>query len=249
MTVSRLLSLPLLALAPLMLAACDDAATTDGGVAAGEPIPAIAAPAGTNWADTVTVTPEGGYLIGNPDAPLKLVEYASHTCGACANFAMTGKPVIKQKYVPTGVVSFEQREVFLNPYDVVIAGLTQCGAKEQMQPLSDEVWQNLDQVFTRLQANPAAVDAASQLPVGQRFAAIAEVGGLLEFFAARGLSADQGRACLSDGARIEALVKNTEAMSKQDRITGTPTFFLNGQRMDGTAWDTIEAQLQRAGAR
>ncbi|AUX70328.1 hypothetical protein CHX26_13205 [Porphyrobacter sp. HT-58-2] len=249
MTVSRLLSLPLLALAPLMLAACDDAATTDGAVAAGDPIPAIAAPAGTNWADTVTVTPEGGYKIGNPDAPLKLVEYASHTCGACANFAKTGKPVIKQKYVPTGVVSFEQREVFLNPYDVVIAGLTQCGAKEQMQPLSDEVWQNLDQVFTGLQGNPAAVEAAGQLPINQRFAVMAEVTGLLEFFAARGLSADQGRACLSDAARIEALVKNTETMSKQDRITGTPTFFLNGQRMDGTAWELIEAQLQRAGAR
>lgn len=249
MTVSRLLSLPLLALAPLMLAACDDAATIDGAVAAGDPIPAIAAPAGTNWADTVTVTPEGGYKIGNPDAPLKLVEYASHTCGACANFAKTGKPVIKQKYVPTGVVSFEQREVFLNPYDVVIAGLTQCGAKEQMQPLSDEVWQNLDQVFTGLQGNPAAVEAAGQLPINQRFAVMAEVTGLLEFFAARGLSADQGRACLSDAARIEALVKNTETMSKQDRITGTPTFFLNGQRMDGTAWELIEAQLQRAGAR
>jgi hypothetical protein len=91
MTVTRLLSLPLLALAPLMLAACDDAATIDGAAASGEALPAIAAPAGTKWADTVTVTPEGGYQIGNPEAPIKLVEYASHTCGACANFAKTGK--------------------------------------------------------------------------------------------------------------------------------------------------------------
>ena len=75
MTVSRLFSLPLLALAPLMLAACGGEASSDGAAAAGEPLPAIAAPAGTKWADTVTVTPEGGYMIGNPDAPLKLVEY------------------------------------------------------------------------------------------------------------------------------------------------------------------------------
>ena len=86
MTVSRLFSLPLLALAPLMLAACGGEASSDGAAAAGEPLPAIAAPAGTKWADTVTVTPEGGYMIGNPDAPLKLVEYASHTCGACAGY-------------------------------------------------------------------------------------------------------------------------------------------------------------------
>lgn len=249
MTVSRLLSLPLLALAPLMLVACEEAASPDGAVASGEPLPAVAPPAGTQWADTVTVTPEGGYMIGNPDAPLKLVEYASHTCGHCASFAQTGKPVIKDKYVSTGVVSFEQREVFLNPYDVVIAGLAQCGTKEQMQPLSDQVWQNLESVFAGFQSNPQAIEAAAQLPVGQRFASIAEISGLLEFFAARGLSADQGRACLSDAARIEKLVTTTEAQAQKDNITGTPTFFLNGQRLEGTTWEVIEPQLQRAGAR
>lgn len=250
MTVTRLLCLPLLALAPLMLAACDDAATTEGGAGpAGEALPAIAAPAGSQWADTVTVSPEGGYVVGNPDAPLKLVEYASHTCSHCATFAKSGKPVLKDKYVPTGVVSFELREVFLNPFDVVIAGLAQCGAKEQMQPLSDQVWQNLESVFTGLQGNQQAVEAASQLPINQRFAAIAEATGLLEFFAARGLSADQGRACLSDAARIEALVKTVEANNAKDKITGTPTFFLNGKRLEGTTWEMIEPQLQRAGAR
>jgi len=250
MTVSRLLSLPLLALAPLMLAACDDTATADGiGVASGEPLPAVPAPAGASWTDTVTVTPDGGYMIGNPDAPIKLVEYASHTCGACAAFATTGKEPLKNEYVASGVVSFEQREAFLNPYDVVIAGLAQCGAKEQMQPLSDEVWQNLDSVFTGLQGNPQAVQAAAQLPLDQRFVAIGEATGLLEFFAARGLSADQGRACLADTAKIEALVKTTEANSERDQITGTPTFFLNGEKVNGTSWDVVETALQRAGSR
>lgn len=249
MTVTRLLSLPLLALAPLMLAACGDSATADGAIAAGEPLPAVAPPAGQSWADVVTITPEGGYMVGNPDAPLKLVEYASHTCGVCANFAKTGKPVIKDKYIPTGVVAFEQREVFLNYLDVMFAGLAQCGTKEQMQPLSDQVWQNLDEVFAGIQGNPQAMEASKSLPMDQRFAVLAQSTGVLEFFAARGLSADQGRACLSDAAKIEALVKNTQAMAEKDKITGTPTFFLNGKRMEGTAWEVIEPQLQRAGAR
>lgn len=248
MTVSRLFSLPLLALAPLMLVACDDAATADG-AANGEPLPAIAAPAGAKWTETVTVTPEGGFLLGNPDAPLKLVEYASHTCTHCAEFAKTGKETLKNKYVASGVVSFEQREAFLNPFDVVIAGLAQCGAKEQMQPLSDEVWQNLDSVFAGLQGNPQAVQAAAQLPLNQRFVAIAEATGLLEFFAARGLSADQGRACLADTAKIEALVKTVEANNAKDKIEGTPTFFLNGKKIDGTTWEVVEPVLKSAGAR
>ncbi|MFM7404939.1 MAG: thioredoxin domain-containing protein [Erythrobacter sp.] len=248
MTVTRLLSLPLLALAPLLLAACGDQAA-DGEAAGGEALPAVAAPAGTKWADLVTVTPEGGFMIGNPEAPLKLVEYASHTCSHCATFSKTAKETLKNKYVASGVVSFEQREVFLNSVDLVIAGLAQCGAKEQMQPLSDQVWQNLESVFAGLQTNPQALDAAGQLPINQRFVAVGEATGLIEFFAARGLSADQARTCLADGAKMEALVKTVAASTEKDKIEGTPTFFLNGKRIEGTAWEVVEPALQRAGAR
>jgi len=52
MTISRLLSIPLFALAPLMLAACNDTEGTAGGAASGEALPAIAAPVGSNWGDT-----------------------------------------------------------------------------------------------------------------------------------------------------------------------------------------------------
>ncbi len=249
MTVTRLFSLPLIALAPLMLAACGGDAASEGGTISGEPLPAVAAPAGTKWVDTVTVTPEGGYLIGNPDAPLKLVEYASHTCGHCADFSKTGKPTLKDKYVASGVVSFEQRETFLNSFDVVIAGLAQCGSKEQFQPLSDQVWGNLEAVFAGLQGNPQAIEAASQLPLNQRFVATAEATGLIEFFAARGLSADQARTCLADSAKIEAMVKQVEANNAKDKVTGTPTFFLNGKKIEGTTWQVVEPALQRAGAR
>ncbi len=248
MKFTRLFALGLLAAAPLALAACGDDAAP-GEVAEGEALPAVTAPPGTSWTETVTVTPEGGYMIGNPDAPLKLIEFASHTCGACANFAVTGKQPLKNKYVASGVVSFEQREIFLNPYDIVIAAMTQCGAKEQMQPLSDEVWQNLEAVFTGLQGNPAAVQAASALPPAERFGKIAEVTGLIDFFAARGLSADQARTCLADTAKIEAMVKASEEQAKEVGVTGTPTFVLNGKKLDVNQWPQLEPLLQRAGAR
>lgn len=248
MKLTRLFALGLLAAAPLALAACGDDAAP-GEVAEGEALPAVTAPPGTSWTETVTVTPEGGFLLGNPDAPLKLVEFASHTCGHCATFSVTGKQPLKSKYVASGVVSFEQREIFLNPYDIVIATMAQCGAKEQMQPLADEVWQNLEAVFTGLQGNPAAVQAAGALPPEQRFAKVAEVTGLLDFFAARGLSADQARACLTDTAKIDAMVKASEAQAQEVGVTGTPTFVLNGKKLDVNTWEMLEPILQRAGAR
>lgn len=248
MTVSRLLSLPLLALAPLMLTACDDAGTVDG-VANGEAIPAIAAPAGTVWADTVEVTPEGGYRIGNPDAPIKLIEYASHTCGACAGFAATGKPVLKDKYVATGVVSFELRNLVRDPIDLSIATLVRCGAKENMQPLSDQAWASLEEIFGTVQANQSLYEAAGNQPVNQRFVTIAQAAGLIDFFAARGLSADQSRACLADTAKVQAIADASNKQSEELKITGTPTFLLNGKKLDVTQWPQLEPLLRNAGAR
>jgi protein-disulfide isomerase len=248
MKFTRLFALGLLAAAPLALAACGDDAAP-GEVAEGEALPAITAPPGTSWTETVTVTSEGGFLLGNPDAPLKLVEYASHTCGHCATFSITGKQPLKSKYIASGVVSFEQREIFLNSFDIVIAAMAQCGAKEQMQPLSDEVWQNLQQVIEGTQANPAAMEAASSLPAGQRLAGVAQASGLIDFFAARGLSADQARACLADTAKIDAMVKASEAQAQEAGVTGTPTFVLNGKKLDVNTWQMLEPILQRAGAR
>ncbi|MEE4155176.1 MAG: thioredoxin domain-containing protein [Erythrobacter sp.] len=232
----------------LTLAACSETESAEGG-AAGEPIAAIPAPEGTSWLDTATVTPEGGYVVGNPDAPLKLVEYASHTCGACAMFATEGKPALKEEYIASGRVSLEQREVFLNTFDVVIATLAQCGPTERMQPLSDEVWGNLQGVMEGIQANQAAMEQAAQLPLDQRFVGVAQATGLIDFFAARGLPADQARECLSDSAAIEQMVSRAEREAQAAGVTGTPTFVLNGRKLDATQWGGVEPALQRAGAR
>ncbi|MDY7098531.1 MAG: thioredoxin domain-containing protein [Pseudomonadota bacterium] len=236
--------------APLALAlsACGDSTDEVGGTD-GEPIAAIAAPDGTSWTETVTLSEDGeGYILGNPDAPLKLAEYASHTCGACANFAVNGKPALKE-YIETGVVSFEQREVFLNTFDVVIATLAQCGPKERYQTLSDEVWQNLQTVMQGIQANGAAIDEAGKLEMNERFVRIGEVTGLIDFFAARGLSADQARTCLADADKINALVESTGKKSQEAGVQGTPTFTLNGNKIDANQWPGVEPILQRAGAR
>ncbi len=234
--------------APLALAACSSEEALEGGVS-GEPIAAIPAPEGTTWGNTVTLSEDGfATITGNPDAPLKLAEYASHTCGACANFAVNGKPGLKE-YIETGVVSFEQREVFLNTFDVVIAALATCGPKERTQVLSDEVWTNLQGVMQGLQGNPQGVEAAAQLPIEERFVRLGEVTGLVDFFAARGLSADQARTCLADTAKIEALEQGAREKANEVEVAGTPTFTLNGQKVDANQWGSLEPILQRAGAR
>lgn len=234
--------------APLMLAACSESETADG-VASGQAIAAIPAPEGTSWAETVTITSEGGYLLGNPDAPLKLVEYASHTCGACAAFAAEGKPALKQQYIPTGVVSFELRNLVRDPIDLSVATLVRCGPKENMQPLADEAWGALNDIFAKVEANQAMYEAAGNQPVEQRFVTIAEAAGLIDFFAARGLSADQARTCLTDRAKVEGIANASTKQSEDLGVQATPTFLLNGRKLDANQWPQLEPMLQRAGAR
>ncbi|MHA6318090.1 thioredoxin domain-containing protein [Altererythrobacter sp. CAU 1778] len=237
----------------LALVACgggeDATASGDEEVAEVEPIAAIPAPDGQTWAEMATETPEGGILVGNPDAPIKLVEYASHTCSHCADFAGEAAEELRSDYISTGRVSFELRNLIRDGLDLTIAQLVRCGEPEGVQPLADQAWGNLNQMFETAQANGAAMEAAMQAKENVRYKQIAEASGLYDFFAARGISRDQAAACLSDPAKGRAILERSQTQANELNIEGTPTFFLNGRNIGTHNWASLEPLLQRAGAR
>lgn len=245
----RILSASLATTLALTLAACNGAEDAETASLDGEPIAAIEAPEGQSWTDIVTVTEADGYLIGNPNAPLKLIEYASHTCGGCAYFSENGAPPLKDNYVSTGVVSLELRNLVRDPIDLTIATLVRCGQPQNMEPLSSQAWTALNDIFANVNQNGAAFEAASSLPEDQRFVAIAEAAGLIDFFAARGLSSDQARTCLADAEAVQAIAARSQEQVNELGLTGTPTFILNGQTLNVNQWEGLEPILQRAGAR
>ena len=237
---SRLLLAAATAPLALALAACG---SESGGPVSGEAIAPVAAPAGQQWTDTVAITPEGGWLIGNPDAPIELIEYGSLTCPACANFSQTGMQSLRDDYINSGRVSLEFRSVPIHgAVDLVLTRMLECGPKEAAPLLAEQLWGNLDAVLTPIQSNAAALEQAMSLPENQRFVAYADQGGLIEFFAARGFSIAQSSECLSDFAAMQAL-------ADKDGVNSTPTFLLNGTAIDETSWAALEPMLQNAGAR
>ncbi|MCE2841299.1 MAG: thioredoxin domain-containing protein [Novosphingobium sp.] len=215
----------------------------------GEPIAKIAPPAGQNWADTYTATPEGGYRMGNPDAPIKLVEYGALSCSHCAEFSEKSAAELRDNFVASGRVSFEVRFFMLNALDVPATLLATCSSPEAALPLAKQFWGWQRDMFTNLQANEAALNTAGQLPPEQRFAAIARAGGMDTFFASRGVAADQAKACLADTAKATKLVEATNKASQELNITGTPTFLLNGAKLDTNTWEGVKVLLEKAGAR
>jgi len=237
--------------APLALAvtACGKKDEGTGAPAAAAPIAKIAPPAGTNWSEKVTVTPEGGYLLGNPDAPIKLTEFGALSCSHCAEFAEKSFAKLRDDYIASGRVSYELRYFMLNALDVPAVLLATCGAPEATIPLSEQFWGWQHTMFDNLKANEAIFQSAQTQPATQRFATIAKAGGMDEFFAQRGIAAAQGAACLADTAKAEKLVAQTEAATKEYDVSGTPTFLLNGKKVDVNTWEAVEPLLQNAGAR
>jgi protein-disulfide isomerase len=234
----------------LALAACGSAGGDKGGATSGEPLEKVAAPAGQTWGDVVAKTDEGGYVMGNPEAPIKLIEFGSLTCGHCADFAATSKTELVETFVNSGRVSFEFRNFVRDPMDLTAAQLTRCGAPESFFALTEQAFANLGPMFETVQAaGEQAYAAAMSAPEATRGQAIARLAELDEFFAARGISKDQAAQCLANAADARALAERTQKYSEEYQITGTPTFLLNGSKLDGNTWPEIKTALETAGAR
>src|SRR5690606_33900160 len=152
-------------------------------------------------------------------------------------------------YVNTGVVSYEIRNLIRDPVDLTIAMIVRCGDPSLFHPLADEAWHNFDPLMADIQARSQAIAQAVEGNEDKRFQAIAQSSGVLDFFAARGVSTEQAMTCLADTKAAEALAARSDEQSDELGITGTPTFFLNGSRLNATAWRAVEPILQSAGAR
>lgn len=237
------------ALPLLLLAACSGGGEGNSGAPAA-PVAAAPAPAGQSWTETVTRTAEG-YMMGNPNAPIKLVEYGARTCPTCAAFAHDGFGPLTQNYVASGKVSFEFRDFMVHgPSDIALALVGTCGSDATFFPILEQQYANQEQFLNRLQAlTPAQQQALQGQSPGRQAAALAEAMGAIDFVKARGVAEPQARACLADQAKFAAIIKPTETAGAAGTVTGTPTFLINGEVVPNTlSWAQLEPALKRAGA-
>jgi protein-disulfide isomerase len=240
----------LVALAPLALALAACGGDGASGPPKGDAIAKIAPPAGKAWADVVEETPEGGMRMGNPEAPIKLVEYGSLSCPGCAKLAQDSFASLTTNYIASGRVSFEFRSFAIHPQDVPLTVLARCSSKEAFFPLIEQIYANFDAMNAPYQdeATMQRAQASMQLAPEQRWSAFADTVGYTQFFAQRGVAVDQAKACLADLPKAKAVADFAQKYSA-DGVTGTPTLKINGTKLDDTSWKGLEVALQNAGAR
>ena len=223
-----------------------------GAIALAAPAAAPAQPAAAaqaqqqpDWTRIVAATPEGGFRMGNPAAPVKLVEFVSLTCPHCRHFSEAGAPALVRDYVRSGRVSFEIRPFPLDIVAAAAAQLNRCARPEHAFALNDAILASQDQWFARLEAlSEAEIHSIEALaPAGQRQRIVSAIG--IDAIAARhGLGPREASTCLADQAganRLDAIKAAAEAIG----VAGTPSFTLNGNLLRGVHdWSVLEPLLR-----
>lgn len=209
----------------------------------------VAKPKDGDWSAVVQKTPAGGYLMGNPNAKVKLVEYASMTCPHCREFEETGTAPMIAKYVKPGKVSYEFRNYVRDPLDLAASLIARCNGPKQFFPLERALFKDQPAWFAKVQgASREKLAALQNLPPSSQFIELAKLAGFQQWAAMRGIPPAKANQCLSDQAMIDSLVQSTsDATRDYPDFPGTPTFVLNGKMLDKTAsWDKLEPQLKAA---
>ena len=201
--------------------------------------------AASGWNQTVTLTPQGSHVLGNPKAAVKLTEYVSYTCPHCAHFEVQADGPLRMGYIASGKVSVEVRHLVRDPIDLTVAQFTNCGPKEKFFGNHTAFMRSQQQwIQLLMNATPAQRIRWQTGDTLTRQRAIASDFHLYEIMAGRGYSRPQLDHCLADKAlaqRIAAQGADAEKLG----IEATPSFTINGVLLAGThSWDTLEPQLK-----
>jgi len=169
--------------------------------------------------------------MGNPGSKITVVEYASVACPICAHVNETVFPEFKKKYIDTGKVNYVYRPMMTGNPAVAVAGhlLAACAGKDKYFNVIDAIMRSQQEM------GGEETGYANARPVLQRIATSV------------GLSEDQFNKCITDPDGIKHLNDLNDQYLK-DGIEATPTFVVNGKRMNGTPVDLSDFDKVIAGA-
>ncbi len=163
--------------------------------------------------------------MGNPEAPVTVVEYASFTCPHCKNFHAGPLKQLKAEYIDTGKINFVYREVYFDKFGLWAALLARCGGQERYMQIADMLYEQQSQWL-------AGGDVAQVVANLNRIGRDA------------GLSDDKVAACLTDTQMARALVATYQKNAEADGIDSTPSFVINGQKYNNMPYSEFRAVLE-----
>lgn len=166
-------------------------------------------------------------VMGDPNAPVTMVEYAMFTCPHCADFNKDVFPKIKENFIDTGKVKLIFREVYFNAPSLWAALIARCAPADRYFGIVDLLFETQ---AGWLNSSDGATIMKNLYGIGRQ----------------AGLTDAQMDACRQDQAFSEALVADYQRNMTADGIDATPTFIINGQKVDNLSYEEIAAKLNAA---
>lgn len=152
-------------------------------------------------------------VLGEADAPVTIIEYASTTCGHCATFHKDVLPTVKSDWIDTGRARLVLRHFVLNQLDLRASMVARCMEGPRYFGFMDSLF--------RSQADWAVNDGEVAIETLQRLASAA------------GMDAERFQSCITDEAEANVLLTKMAAARDAFDVSSTPTFLINGQKIAG----------------
>jgi len=174
------------------------------------PGPAPSAVAQTLDKTTLLAVQTTDHVLGDPKAPITLIEYASFTCPHCAHFSVAVLPELKKKWIDTGKVKLIYRDFPLDQTALKAAQLAECSG-------NDKYFGVVDMIFATQGKWATASDPIADLAKSLRIA---------------GMGENEVKACLANDSVANAVVADYRG-GETLGVNSTPTLFINGQEFKG----------------
>ncbi|MDO9127944.1 MULTISPECIES: DsbA family protein [Alphaproteobacteria] len=169
--------------------------------------------------------PLGDMSLGDPDAPVTVIDYASLTCSHCADFEINTLPQLKEKYIETGKVHYILRDFPFDPIATAAFMLAHCAGPERYFGFVGVLFRQQTQW------------AFTQTPM-EDLKALARQGGISE---------ERFDACMKDQKIFDHVKEVALRGAKTFGVRSTPTFFINGEKVEGALpWRDFEPLIEKA---
>jgi protein-disulfide isomerase len=166
-------------------------------------------------------------MIGNPDAKVTVVEYASYTCPHCASFHAGTFKELKRDYIDTGKINFVFREVYFDRYGLWASMIARCAGPDKFFGMTDLMFTSQSS-WTRAGEPAAIIDE------------LRKIGRLA------GMDGDTLEACLNDDEKAKTLVAWYQEKAGADEIESTPSFVINGKKYSNMSFAEMSGIIDAA---
>jgi len=196
-----------------------------------------------DWSATATRLPSGAFLLGNPDAKVRLVEYLSLTCPHCAHFEGEAIPPFTAKYLRPGLVSYEVRHALRDGFDYAGSLLARCDGPRAFFTTLPKVFAQQESWFLRAQAWSKIESAEGQTPE-QLLPKMARGAGLDAVF---GMTPARMDSCVANHEEQALITAQANEAWRKPSMRGTPAFMINDQMQpDVSDWHSLDVALAAA---